>query len=71
MYQAVANNNLPVAHHSQLQIEDPNMLSRFVDARLALPVSQQLLGQRFKLSVIRHCWEDQLQLKSKSIKFYF
>jgi hypothetical protein len=41
------------------------MLSRFVAARLDLSISQNLLDQNFKLSVIKRCWEDQLQLKRK------
>jgi hypothetical protein len=71
MNQTTENSNLHVTHHSQLQIDDPNMLSRFVAARLDLSSSQHLLDQPFKLSVIKRCWEDQLQLKSKSIKSYF
>lgn len=39
-------------------------LSRLVAARLDLPVSQRLLKEGFKLSVIKRCWEDQLLLKS-------
>jgi hypothetical protein len=44
------------------------MLSRLVAARLDLPISQRLLDQSFKLSVIKRCWEDQLQLKREQIK---
>jgi hypothetical protein len=40
------------------------MLSRLVAARLDLSNAQNLLDQNFKLSVIKRCWEDQLQLKS-------
>ncbi|CAF1207026.1 unnamed protein product [Rotaria sordida] len=46
-----------------LQIPDEATLSRLVAARLDLPVSQRLLDQNFKLSVIKRCWEDQLRLK--------
>lgn len=58
------NSNLFVSNGRQLQINDPNMLSRLVAARLDLSNSQSLLDQQFKLSVIKRCWEDQLQLKS-------
>jgi hypothetical protein len=44
------------------------MLSRLVAARLDLPISQRLLDQNFKLSVIKRCWEDQLQLKREKIE---
>ncbi|CAF4028337.1 unnamed protein product [Rotaria sp. Silwood1] len=44
-------------------IPDENTLSRFVAARLDLPISQSLLNRNFKLSVIKRCWEDQLRLK--------
>jgi hypothetical protein len=47
---------------------DEKLLSRLVAARLDLPISQRLLNQNFKLSVIKRCWEDQLQLKRKQIK---
>ncbi|CAF3652304.1 unnamed protein product [Rotaria sp. Silwood1] len=47
----------------QLMIPDENTLSRFVAARLGLPISQRLLNRNFKLSVIKRCWEDQLRLK--------
>jgi len=50
-------------------INDESMLSRLVAARLDLPESQSLLDQGFKLSVIKRCWEDQLRLKSKFIRF--
>ncbi|CAF4609549.1 unnamed protein product, partial [Rotaria sp. Silwood2] len=55
------NGNLLVSN--QLQVNDSNILSRFVAARLDLSSSQNLLDQNFKLSVIKRCWEDQLQLK--------
>ncbi|CAF3339453.1 unnamed protein product [Rotaria sp. Silwood2] len=44
-------------------ISDENTLSRFVAARLDLPISQSLLNRNFKLSIIKRCWEDQLRLK--------
>jgi len=47
----------------KLQIPDENTLSRLVAARLDLPISQTLLGDNFKLSIIKRCWEDQLRLK--------
>ncbi|CAF4703830.1 unnamed protein product, partial [Rotaria sp. Silwood2] len=50
-------------NNSQLMIPDENTLSRFVAARLDLPISQSLLNRKFKLSVIKRCWEDQLRLK--------
>jgi len=58
------NSNLSASRQHQLQINDPNMLSRLVAARLDLSNSQNLLNQNFKLSIIKRCWEDQLQLKS-------
>ncbi|CAF4923132.1 unnamed protein product [Rotaria sp. Silwood1] len=57
------NDNLFGSNQCQLQINDPNILSRYVAARLDLSSSQHLLDQNFKLSVIKRCWEDQLQLK--------
>ncbi|CAF1002385.1 unnamed protein product [Rotaria sordida] len=47
----------------KLQITNESALSRFVAARLDLPISQRLLDQNFKLSIIKRCWEDQLRLK--------
>jgi hypothetical protein len=47
----------------QLNIPDESTLSRFVAARLDLPISQSLLDRSYKLSVIKRCWEDQLRLK--------
>ena len=63
--QITENSNSHVVHNSRLQTDDPNMLSRYVAARLDLSNSQHLLDQHFKLSVIKRCWEDQLQLKSE------
>ncbi|CAF1059085.1 unnamed protein product [Adineta steineri] len=48
---------------SRVLVPDENTLSRLVAARLDLPISQHLLSQNFKLSVIKRCWEDQLRLK--------
>ncbi|CAF4692954.1 unnamed protein product [Rotaria sp. Silwood1] len=47
----------------QLLIPDESTLSRLVAARLDLPISQRLLDQNFKLSIIKRCWEDQLRIK--------
>ncbi|CAF3808094.1 unnamed protein product [Rotaria sordida] len=46
-----------------LLIPDDRTFSRLVTARLDLPMSQRLLDQNFKLSIIKRCWEDQLQIK--------
>jgi hypothetical protein len=53
----------------QLNIPDESTLSRYVAARLDLPVSQSLLDRKFKLSIIKRCWEDQLRLK-RTLKSY-
>ncbi len=50
----------------QLNIPDESTLSRFVAARLDLPISQSMLDRNFKLSIIKRCWEDQLRLKRKT-----
>ncbi|CAF4706362.1 unnamed protein product [Rotaria sp. Silwood1] len=47
----------------QLNIPDESTLSRYVAARLDLPISQSLLDRSYKLSIIKRCWEDQLRLK--------
>ncbi|CAF4362209.1 unnamed protein product, partial [Adineta steineri] len=52
-------------NNRQLLIPDESTLSRLVAARLDLPISQRLLDQKFKLSIIKRCWEDQLRLKRK------
>jgi hypothetical protein len=54
----------------QLSIPDESTLSRFVAARLDLPISQNMLDRNYKLSIIKRCWEDQLRLKRK-IEFSF
>jgi len=54
-----------------LQITDEKLLSRLVAARIDLPISQRLLDQHFKLSVIKRCWEDQLQFKREQMKKTF
>jgi hypothetical protein len=54
-----------------LQITDEKLLSRLVAARIDLPISQRLLDQHFKLSVIKRCWEDQLQFKREQTKKIF
>ncbi|CAM4941620.1 unnamed protein product [Rotaria socialis] len=53
----------PTTNRRQLLIPDESTLSRLVAARLDLPISQRLLKQNFKLSIIKRCWEDQLRLK--------
>jgi hypothetical protein len=60
----MSNDNLS-ANSRQLLIPDESTLSRLVAARLDLPISQRLLDQNFKLSIIQRCWEDQLRLKSR------
>ena len=49
--------------NAKLLIPDESTLSRLVAARLDLPISQSLLAKKFKLSIIKRCWEDQLRLK--------
>ncbi|CAF0849103.1 unnamed protein product [Rotaria sp. Silwood1] len=56
------NTNL-TANNRLLSIPDKHTLLRLVAARLDLPISQRLLDQNFRLSVIKRCWEDQLRLK--------
>ncbi|CAF3343521.1 unnamed protein product [Rotaria sp. Silwood2] len=51
------------ANSTQLLIPDQSTLSRLVTARLDLSMSQRLLNQKFKLSIIKKCWEDQLRIK--------
>ncbi|CAF4647358.1 unnamed protein product [Rotaria socialis] len=46
-----------------LLIPDESTLPRLVAAHLDLPISQRLLNQNFKLSIIKRCWDDQLRLK--------
>ncbi|CAF0754876.1 unnamed protein product [Adineta ricciae] len=67
-----AQNDLTAQTHMQIssttgrtQLEIPNeaLLSRLVAARLDLPITQRLISQNFKLSIIKRCWEDQLRLK--------
>jgi hypothetical protein len=59
----IVTNNNPTTNSRQLLIPDESTLSRLVAARLDLPISQRLLDQNFKLSIIKRCWEDQLRLK--------
>jgi hypothetical protein len=59
----VAVNTSTTTNNRQLLIPDESTLSRLVAARLDLPISQRLLDQNFKLSIIKRCWEDQLRLK--------
>jgi hypothetical protein len=49
----------------QLNIPDESTLSRFVAARLDLPISQSLLDRNIKVSIIKRCYEDQLRFKRK------
>ncbi|CAF1268054.1 unnamed protein product [Rotaria sordida] len=53
----------PTSNSRLLLIPDESTLSRLVAARLDLPISQRLLDQNFKLSIIKRCWEDQLRIK--------
>lgn len=62
---ATQQNTQSVKNHEQVQRIDERQLSRLVAARLDLPISQRLLDQNFKLSVIKRCWEDQIRIKSK------
>jgi len=64
----VVTNTNPTTNSRQLLIPDESTLSRLVAARLDLPISQRLLDQNFKLSIIKRCWEDQLRLKRKRKK---
>ncbi len=59
----VMSNTNVTTNSRQLLIPDESTLSRLVAARLDLPISQRLLDQNFKLSIIKRCWEDQLRLK--------
>jgi hypothetical protein len=52
-------------NNRQLRIPDTSTFSRLVAARLDLPVTQRLLQQGFKLSIIKRCWENQLGRKRK------
>ncbi|CAF4194835.1 unnamed protein product, partial [Adineta steineri] len=52
-----------IRNDQQLLIHDKSTLSKLVEVRLDLPISQRLLDQKFKLSIIQKCWEDQLRLK--------
>ena len=59
------SNNNSTMNRGQLLIPNKKTLSKLVAARLDLPISQRLLNQNFKLSVIKRCWKDQLRLKRK------
>ena len=59
----IVTTNSTSTNNRQLLIPDESTLSRLVAARLDLPISQRLLDQNFKLSIIKRCWEDQLRLK--------
>jgi hypothetical protein len=58
----VTNNN-SATNSRQLLMPDESTLSRLIAARLDLPISQRLLDQHFKLSIIKRPREDQLRLK--------
>ncbi|CAM4741635.1 unnamed protein product [Rotaria magnacalcarata] len=60
---SIQSTNNATSSAQKLQISDEATLSRFVAARLDLPVSQKLLVHSYKLSVVKRCWEDQLRLK--------
>ena len=51
------------ANGCQLLVPDGITLSKFVEARLDLPISQRLVDEGFKLPIIKLCWKDQLRLK--------
>jgi hypothetical protein len=61
----IAKSDVMLKNNGQLFIPDESTLSRFVAARLDLPISQHLLNRNFKLSIIKRCWEDQLRLKRR------
>ncbi|CAF5029306.1 unnamed protein product, partial [Rotaria sp. Silwood1] len=63
----ISGNN---SSHGRLLIPDESTLSRIVAARLVLKMSQSLLDQNFKLSIIKRCWEDQIRLKRKTKGFH-
>ena len=55
---------------SRLIIQDESILSRYVAARLELPVSQSMMKRGFKISIVKRCWEDQLRLKGIETKTF-
>ncbi|CAF4186822.1 unnamed protein product [Adineta steineri] len=57
------SSNNSSGNRGQLNVSDESTLSRFVAARLDLPISQSLLSRNYKLSVIKRCYEDQLRIK--------
>lgn len=59
----------PSVYNTQLSTIDEITLSKFVAARLDLPVTKRLLDQNVKLSMIKQCWEVQLQIKRKLQKY--
>ncbi|CAF2473108.1 unnamed protein product [Rotaria sp. Silwood2] len=58
----IFNTNL-TTNSQQLLILNKRTLLKLVAARLDLPMSQRLLNQNFKLSIIKRCWKDQLRIK--------
>ncbi|CAF1324363.1 unnamed protein product [Adineta steineri] len=59
----LGSSNNGSGNRGQLNVSDESTLSRFVAARLDLPISQSLLSRNYKLSVIKRCYEDQLRIK--------
>ncbi|CAF0794885.1 unnamed protein product [Rotaria sp. Silwood1] len=60
---AMLNTNRTISSR-QLLIRDQSTYDQLVNGRLDLPISQRLLNQYFKLSIIKRCWADQLLLKN-------
>ncbi|CAF4706377.1 unnamed protein product [Rotaria sp. Silwood1] len=55
--------NVSNSFTGSLNTQNESILSRMVAARLDLPISQRLLKENVKLSIIKRCWEDQLRIK--------
>ena len=64
----VSVNTYPTTRSSQPSATREDDLRQLVKARLDLPYAQRLTQDRFKLSIVRRCIEDQLQLKRKQPK---
>lgn len=62
---SVVNSSTEQREGGSLETLSDTLLSRFVAARLDLPVSQQLIAGRFRISIVKRCWEDQLRLKRR------
>ncbi|CAF3496392.1 unnamed protein product [Rotaria sp. Silwood1] len=52
----------------KLDIPDEKTLSHLVTLRLNWPMSKKLLAQKFHVSIIKLCWENQLRLKQLDFK---